>query len=158
MISWEYPLLSSLSGEGSSVPEGGEETDFSGADPPQLRYASFAKDPATGKLAWPLRVVRGPEVVAQRVRNRFRWFLGEWFRDTRQGVPYREHILKKGADPIFISALFRQVLLKTPGVSKVVKFTSRLERATRTLVATFEAILEDGSILRAIDEPFILDF
>lgn len=157
MISWSYPLLSNPSGDGSSVPEGGTPPDFSGAEVPQLRYATFARDPATRNLEFPLRVIRGPAAVQQFVENRFLMVLGEWFLDQRQGTPWREQVLRKGATPPMVSGLFRQILSGTLGVSSVAKMACTLERPTRTLIANFEALLEDGSILRNIDHPYILE-
>jgi hypothetical protein len=118
--------------------------------------AELALDPATGDLAFPPRIIHGIEAIAQRIRVRFRWFLGEWFLDQRQGVPYYAHILIKNPDPILISYVFRQVLLKTPGVASVSNFQASIDRRSRMLTVDFEATLDDGTILTAQAEPFII--
>jgi hypothetical protein len=121
-----------------------------------LGLSTFATNPATGNLEFPLRVIRGAEAVAQRIRIRFRWFLGEWFLDTRQGVPYFRDVLIKNPDPILISFIFRQVLLTTPGVKSVAKIQAALDKQTRALQIDFEATLDDGTILAPTAEPFII--
>jgi hypothetical protein len=119
--------------------------------------AELELDRTTNDIKLPPRIIRGAEAVAQRVRVRFRWFLGEWFLDQRQGVPYYRDILVKNPDRILITFIFRQVLLGTPGVKSVANFRADLDRATRTLTVDFEAaVLTDGSILTARAEPFII--
>jgi hypothetical protein len=146
-VSWTYNLTS-----GSSVGIGSLDT----TDTQELQYAELALDPTTGDVLLPIQIIRGAEAVAQRIRVRFRFFLGEWFLDTRLGVPYYRDILIKNPDSILIGFIFRQVLLTTPGVKSVASFSASLERATRTLTVTFEAQLEDGTELRAVAEPFII--
>lgn len=121
-----------------------------------LGIADLELDLATNDIKLPIRIIRGPEAVAQRVRVRFRWFLGEWFLDTRQGVPYYRDILVKNPDRILISFIFRQVLLTTPGVKSVISFRASLDSKARELSVDFEAMLLDGTILTAQAEPFIL--
>lgn len=121
----------------------------------KLQYAELYLDPLTGDIAIPIQIVRGEHAVLQRIMVRFRFFLGEWFLDQRLGVPYYRDILKKNPNSILISFIFRQVLLGTPGVASVASFSASLDRATRKLTANFEAVLEDGFIIRT-PEPFII--
>lgn len=121
-----------------------------------LQIAELALNPSTGDLALPVRILHGADAVAQRVRVRFRWFLGEWFLDRRQGVPYIESILVKNPDPILITFIFRKVLLLTPGVKSVKTFHASLDRPTRHLTVTFEAVLNDDSIMTFNKEEFII--
>ena len=122
-----------------------------------LNIVEWALDPVTGDMALPVRMLRGIEAIAQRIRVRFRWFKGEWFLDQRQGVPYFEDILVKAPDPILINFIFRRVLLSIPGVKAVAKFSAVLDRATRILTVDFEAVLDDNTVLTATAEPFIID-
>jgi hypothetical protein len=117
----------------------------------------LALNPATGDVAIPPRLIYGVEAIAQRIRVRFEWFLGEWFLDTRQGVPYYRDILIKNPDPILITFIFRRVLLSTPGVKSVSSFRAVLDKVTRTLTVDFEATADDGNILTAVAEPFIIE-
>lgn len=124
--------------------------------PVPLPYATYALDLVSGDLAFPIRVLRGPEAVVQKIRCRFLMYSGEWFLDQRLGVPYYRDILIKNADPLVISSVFKAVLLSVPGVKSVDSFTAILDKATRVLSVDFNATLYDGSVITAIDEPFIL--
>lgn len=121
-----------------------------------MTYSAFALDPVTHDLEMPVRILRGSEAIAQRVRVRFRWWLYEWFLDRRTGVPYLESILVKSPDPVLISGIFRKVLLTTPGVSRVDTFSTSLDANTRTLSVDFVAVLDDGSNLAVSNSAFII--
>ncbi len=154
MIEWAYTLIGGTGSGSASDSSGSTGSDNASIG---LQIADLALDPVSGDLAFPPRIIRGAEAVAQRIRVRFRWFLGEWFLDQRQGVPYYRDILVKNPDPILISFIFRRVLTSTPGVRSVSKFSAVLDRASRTLTVNFEATLADSSTLIANAEPFILD-
>lgn len=155
MITWSYSLNGgSGSGSGSGSSDAPGSSDNASLE---LEIAELALDPVTGDLLIPVKIIRGAEAVAQRVRVRFQFFLGEWFLDTRLGVPYYEQILVKNPDTLLIGFIFKRVLLTTPGVKSVSTFNATLDRLTRTLFVDFEATLLDGGILTAVSEPFILD-
>jgi hypothetical protein len=115
---------------------------------PLFGFAELALDP--------VRVIRGPLAVAQRVKCRLLFFLGEWVLDQRLGVPYFRDVLVKNPDPILISAIFRQVVRETPGVSRVTKLLATIDKPTRTLTVDFSAVLLDGMVVEFQDEKFIL--
>lgn len=142
MISWSLPEL--------------EPFTLAESPPVDLPYAELALDPATWDVAYPVRVLTGGDAILQRIKVRFRFFLGEWFLDTRLGVPYFRDILIKSPDLILVSAIFRQVLLTTPGVKSVASFTSTPDWSARLLTADFEATLDDGTRIVAQAEPFII--
>lgn len=150
-ITWSYSLGGSGTGSGGDTGTDGDNATIG------LQIAELALDLTTGDLFFPPKIIHGAEAVAQRVRVRFKWFLGEWFLDQRQGVPYYQDILIKNPDPILISFIFRRVLLSTPGVRSVASFNASLDRQSRTLTVDFEATLDDDSILTATAEPFIID-
>lgn len=110
-----------------------------------------------GDLEIPVRLKRGAEAIEQRLRNRLRFFLAEWFLDARLGVPYFRDVLVKNPDLDLVRSIIRRVILGTPGVASLRKFDVELDRLARRLdVTDFEAILDDGSPLRP-DEPFIVE-
>lgn len=120
------------------------------------QIATIALDPLTWDVAIPYRVLRGAPAVAQKIGVRFRFFLGEWFLDTRLGVPYFSEVLIKNPNPILISAVFRKVLSTTQGVQRVLDFQARVDPLTRTLYPTFRAVLLDGETL--IDNSQVAPF
>lgn len=81
-----------------------------------------------------LAVVDGLEEVRQAVVERLQTALGEWFLDTRLGVPYRQEILERPVDVDIVSAVMDNMILGVEGVDRVSGSTARLDSATRRLV------------------------
>ncbi len=92
--------------------------------------------------------VEGRDAIAQRARNRFRFFRAEWFLDTRLGFPYFTEVLVKNPDKALLEALFREVILGTDGVASITSFVFTIDFATRAGVLTWEALTDDGDILQ----------
>lgn len=90
--------------------------------------------------------------VMQHLYVRLRLFLGEWFLNTAEGIPYFTRILVKNPSLSLITSIFRRVILETPGVASVSNLKVELDGATRTLSMTsFEITLTDGAVLTADD-------
>ena len=83
----------------------------------------------------------------QRLRVRFLFFLGEWYRDQLLGVPYFEHVLIKSPNLTLVRSLWRQLILDTPGITSLVRLTESFDRTTRELRPVFSAIFEDGTVI-----------
>jgi hypothetical protein len=122
--------------------------------PSTLPYTERALNPATGDLAYPASLLFGADAVLQRIRVRFGFWLGEWFLDTSQGVPYRERVFIRGVKPPAIVAMFRRILLDTPGVMAVPSCTLSAVTSLRTATLSFVAKLSDGTVIQAVNEPF----
>lgn len=152
MITFGFTLVTGTSGGG--VPN--LTSPFSGLAVPSIAFSELATDPTTGDLAFPPYIVRGPDAVVQKIRQRFKFFKGEWFLDQRLGVPYLQSIFIKAPNQIFIDAVFSSVLLGTPGVASIASFSSSLDRLSRTLTVDFQVTLVDGTTVTAQAEPFIL--
>jgi hypothetical protein len=88
-------------------------------------------------------LVTGAEAVAQDVRSRLLFFLGEWFLDTRLGVDWFGTVLVKNPNWPAIHAMFRKVIRETPGVREVTHLTFDFNAGTRTLVMDARGELED---------------
>lgn len=129
---------------------------FSGVPAPSIAFSELAMDPITGDLAFPPYIVRGPDAVLQKIRQRFKFFRGEWFLDQNLGVPYLQSIFVKGPNRVLIDAIFNEVLSGTPGVASVASFSSSLDLPSRTLTVNFQLTLVDGTTVVAQAEPFIL--
>jgi hypothetical protein len=119
--------------------------------------STFACD-STGDWAVPVRIITGNEAVAQILRHKFQFFFKEWALDQRLGVPYYENILKKGPNLRVVRGIFRQVLLKTKGVSAIKTFELSVDSATRGLSLNFEIVLSGGTIFRSQPDQFIITF
>lgn len=95
--------------------------------------------------------------IRQKIRVRFKFFLGEWFLDLRQGIPYYRDVLVKNPSLPLIRSLFLRVLRRTPGVLEVLRFQLTMDAVTRTLRFDFEARVTDGVVIvRPEDEDFLV--
>jgi hypothetical protein len=94
----------------------------------------------------------------QRLKVAFQFFRGEWFLDTRQGVPWYQRILIKGSNERVNRSIFRQIIEKDPGVARLERLRYSLNRSTRELDLDFTARLKSGVTLRARDfGPFLIE-
>ena len=103
-------------------------------------------DLSTGKFA----TLTGPEYAAQKIRQRFKLFLGEWFLDQSKGVPWFTEVFVKNPNLDLIRALFRAELLKVPGIVGVASVESAFTPATRTLSLAYVAIYQTGAKLTEV--------
>lgn len=95
--------------------------------------------------------------VAQHLRVRLQFFLGEWFLDLREGVPYYRDILKKNPSQQAMLAIFRRVILDTPGIEALNFLNLRVDRARRRMDPQFSATLQDGEVLEADFGEFVVE-
>lgn len=88
--------------------------------------SGFAQD-GTGDLL--LTTVNGGKTLtlvtdkvqwaAQKLTNRFLFFLGEWFLDTTQGLPYFQQIAVKNPNLRVLKQIFTKVILSTPPIVSI---------------------------------------
>ena len=106
-----------------------------------------------------LVLTRDPVVVAAtKIRNRLKFFLGEWYADIRLGVPYREVVFTKGADKYIIARIVRNVILSlAPTIEEVTRLDVGLDHIKRRGVIYFEARANDQRpISGGTEVPFIV--
>lgn len=95
--------------------------------------------------------------AAQKLNGRFQLFLGEWFADTREGIPYVPVVFKKNPDLRLIGQMYRTIVLETPGVASIKSMDVNLISRTRELDVDFVAIASDGSEIQGgPGNPFIV--
>lgn len=112
-----------------------------------------------GDLAVPIRLVTGSEATKQWLGNRFKSFLRDWFLDQRRGTPYREVVFVHNPNLQIIRGVFRQILERTPGISRVTRFDISLDRKTREVsIGPYEAILTGGQVFRSQPAEHIVKF
>jgi hypothetical protein len=102
-------------------------------------------------------LVEGAAAVAQSLRIRLRFFLGEWFLNTLEGVPYFRDVLIKNPSIRLLTTLFRNVIRDTPGVDSVRAFELVWDHVDRKLDIKFEALLTGGEVLSADFGEFIVE-
>ncbi len=91
-------------------------------------------------------VLETDEVVAAaiKLKHRLQFFLGEWFLDTRLGVPYFDVVFVKNPDIEVIRRMFRRIILSCPPIVDVNKLDIFFLKAERKLIYEFQAVAEDG--------------
>ena len=100
-------------------------------------------------------LVTGDEAIAQQLSIRFKFALGEWFLDTRIGVPYFQEILVKNPNLTRVRGIYRQLITSTPGIDAIESFSLTLDTPTRKLSLSFLARKTDGETLE-YNEEFII--
>lgn len=100
--------------------------------------------------------VTGADAVAQHLKIRLRLIQGEWFLDTRVGIPYYSQIWVKNPNIGAIQTVFRQAIVTTPGVESLERLDSDFNASTREYTLTFSAKLEGETVARDFSEVFIL--
>lgn len=123
---------------------------------------TILNDPSTGDidLSQGLRFTADLATYAvQRLDENLSFFLGEWFLDTREGVPYWERIIGAKPDLGLIDTLYRRAILLTPSVGSVPNLKLAFDRSTRKLAPSFNVILKDGSLITEADlgRKFLVD-
>lgn len=92
-----------------------------------------------------LVLCRDARAVAAHVETRFRFFLGEWFLDTREGVPYLEIFFVKNPDVSVLKQILRYVIVTTPGIADLVDFSLSYVPDARQVTYQFLAVADDGT-------------
>lgn len=116
---------------------------------------ALALDPTTGDLATAggLSLVEGVAAVAQRLRGRLGLGQGEWFANTRDGIPWVQTILgQRGAETI-AEAILRTAITTCPGVATLLVFTFAVNPVTRHATVTFRVRTVDGDTLSVTAGP-----
>lgn len=104
------------------------------------------------------QLVDGLAAVVQELQIRYRFFLGEWFLDPDEGVPYIRDVLKKAPDDAQVRALLVEVALTTPGVTEVVSLELEIDSAARTLTVTAEIEADVSGTLEYVPFTVEVDF
>lgn len=111
--------------------------------------SSFQLDQSTGDLQIAnnsLSLTTGREAIRQHLQCRFRLFLGEWFLDTDQGVPWFRDVLIKQSSFAVVKEILKTVILDTPGVISITVFDFDYDGTTREATLTFSCLTEEGVI------------
>lgn len=95
--------------------------------------------------------------LANKLTIRFQLFLGEWFMDSRIGVPYYQVVFVKNPNLVIIGQLFRNVIYGTPGIKNILSEDISFFSAFRQLSATYKIQSDTGAILEGgVGAPFIV--
>lgn len=90
-------------------------------------------------------LIGGAEYARQKISNRLRFFLGEWFLDARQGFPWFRDVLVKGPNLEVARSDYRQTILSVPGITAVRKLELSIDTVQRRLSVDFECLYQEGA-------------
>ena len=96
-------------------------------------------------------VSTGIEAIAQRTEQTLLLLLGEWFLDTRRGVPYRPDMLGNVYDESLVRQRLAQEILSVDGVIRIKEATLALNRQTR--VMRYDAVIETDEGVTTLTYP-----
>lgn len=80
-------------------------------------------------------------------------FAGEWYLDTREGIPYFT-IVSTRPDLSLLRGLFRRAVLAVPGVGDVTGIALSFDGKHRALTVVISATLTDGTVLTNV--PYLV--
>jgi hypothetical protein len=84
--------------------------------------------------------------VAQNISNRLRMIYGEWFLDTRLGVPWFENVFVKNPDMSAVDIIIKSVISETPEVTGITAYSSAINKGLRKLTIAFQVSTIYGEI------------
>lgn len=67
------------------------------------------------------------ESLAQRLKIKLLTFLGEWFLNTEEYIPYYETVFGKNRPKQSVDLVFKEAILSEPGVQSIISFESTLD-------------------------------
>ena len=94
-----------------------------------------------------LIICDGLDAIIQDISRRLQFFLGEWFLNTKAGIPYFQKILGKHKPDGYVASLFRKVVLDTPGIKSLTQdVTLTYIEAKRYMTVEFKADTTAGPL------------
>ena len=111
----------------------------------------LAEDIATGDILLQdndLMIIDNAERVAQQILITLRFWYGEWFLDTTQGVPYLEYILIKNPNENHIRQILTEAILSVEGVENVTGMSLDYDVKNRRLFVEYSATTDYGLLTR----------
>lgn len=84
--------------------------------------------------------------IAQQVKIRLLRWRGEWFLNTRDGLPYIEHILVKNPNMLHVREMIKDELSQVEGVKRVAQLLLSIDSPNRVLSVQFVLDTDYGTI------------
>lgn len=119
--------------------------------------ATIAFDPVLNDVHFSsLKIVKGDAAIEQKVRQRLKFWLGEWFLDQRLGVPYRSFLGMKNPSIPAIQGIISQAILSVKQITTIQSMSVDWDRPNRSANLNFVGVMSDGRTITAKDEPLIV--
>jgi hypothetical protein len=91
-----------------------------------------------------LVLIDGIDAIAMDMQTRLQIFQGEWFLDTRIGVPWFQEIIGQKPRLLVVKSIIRDAILTTPGVTNILDLELDFEGITRSLSISGRCGTVDG--------------
>ena len=98
-----------------------------------------------------IALVSGVDQVVQHIKTRLQLFLGEWFLNEFEGVPWFQSIFVKPADLLAIEVIIKDTILQTNNVDELLSFDMNYDASNRSFEITFEASTDFGNSEETVD-------
>ena len=111
----------------------------------------LAMDMTTGDLALrdgDVLLIDNAERVAQQILITLRFWLGEWFLDVQDGIPYLDYVLVKSPNLLHIRQIFTEAIEKIEGVQRVEEMKFAFDVKNRSLRVDYEVSTNHGLLTR----------
>lgn len=111
----------------------------------------LAMDMTTGDLALrdgDVLLIDNAERVAQQILITLRFWLGEWFLDVQDGIPYLDYVLVKSPNLLHIRQIFTEAIEKIEGVQRVEEMKFAFDVKNRSLRVDYEVSTNYGLLTR----------
>jgi hypothetical protein len=95
-----------------------------------------------------LMLIDNAERVAQQILITLRFWYGEWFLNTAEGVPYLEYILVKNPNLAHVRQVLTEAIESVPGVVSLDSMDFEYDRQGRTLAVDYSATTDYGLLTR----------
>lgn len=86
------------------------------------------------------------ESVAQKIKIRIMWWLGEWRWDEEEGIPYKDELLVKDPDTDAFEMAVREKIFEVEEVTEVKDVSVSYDASMRSASIRFEAITDEEAI------------
>lgn len=91
-------------------------------------------------------MIDNSERVAQQIQITLRFWLGEWFLNTTDGVPYLEYILVKQPNMAHIRQIITEQIQSVEGVKAVTDMELTFDQRERSLLVEYTADTDYGLV------------
>lgn len=117
----------------------------------------IALDPVSNDLVledFDFNLVDDTKQIAQNLAIRLRFFLGEWYLDITQGLPYYEIFFVKAPNEIQVESALKAEIVNTRGIVELTGFTSTFDARKRLFSVRFSARSISGEeLMKELEIP-----
>lgn len=99
----------------------------------------------------------GAAFARQQVQIRLQFFLGEWFLNQNEGLPYFQQVLIKNPDASILDDIFRQAILGAQSILSILSLNFDFDGPTRVLSISFEAQVVGDTDILVFDQEYVIN-